>query len=133
MCFLEIRRRNHALFPAEPEGPLPAVMEEEDFEPGYKYDDEDLYQRLGVSREATVEDIHAAYRRESRTWHPDKNEAKNRDVAERKFKQLTEAHNILSDPTRREIYNKLGYAAAAAVSDRELAHYTSFEEVLSDE
>lgn len=105
-------------------------MEEEADVEGYvdKYD-EDLYQRLGLSRQATTEDIHAAFRRESRKWHPDKSHARHRDVAERKFKQLTEAHEILSHERKRAIYDKFGYTAAAGVSDRELAHYTSIDDV----
>jgi molecular chaperone DnaJ len=65
----------------------------------------DLYAVLGVSREATPEEIKKAYRRLARELHPDVN----RDPeAEQRFKQVTAAYEVLSDPARRRQYDLFG-------------------------
>src|SRR5437870_3184275 len=65
----------------------------------------DYYKVLGVSRDASAEDIKRAYRKLARQYHPDKNKAKN---AEDKFKEANEANEVLSDPTKRKAYDQLG-------------------------
>jgi molecular chaperone DnaJ len=65
----------------------------------------DLYDVLGVSRDATQEDIRSAYRRLAREHHPDVN----RDPeAERRFKEINLAYQTLSDPARRRQYDLFG-------------------------
>src|SRR5919108_3584652 len=65
----------------------------------------DYYKILGVSRDASAEDIKRAYRKMARQYHPDKNKAKG---AEEKFKAANEANEVLSDPKKRQAYDQLG-------------------------
>ncbi|XP_066483495.1 dnaJ homolog subfamily B member 6 [Tiliqua scincoides] len=67
----------------------------------------DYYEILGVHRHASPEDIKKAYRKLALKWHPDKN-PDNKEEAERQFKQLAEAYEVLSDAKKRDIYDKYG-------------------------
>jgi len=66
----------------------------------------DYYFTLGVSRDATPEQIKAAFRKLARQYHPDV--AKDKKTAEAKFKEINEANEVLSDPTKRKKYDELG-------------------------
>jgi molecular chaperone DnaJ len=67
---------------------------------------EDYYKTLGVKRAATQDEIRKAYRRLARKYHPDLNPGDK--SSEEKFKQLSEAYEILSDPKKRDVYDKFG-------------------------
>lgn len=67
---------------------------------------EDYYKTLGVKRAATQEEIRKAYRRLARKYHPDLNPGDK--SSEEKFKQLSEAYDVLSDAKKREVYDKFG-------------------------
>lgn len=69
---------------------------------------EDYYKLLGLEKKATVEDIKKAYRKLALKWHPDKNP--NNKAAEDKFKKISEAYAVLSDPKKREEYDTFGSA-----------------------
>ncbi|MEO0108305.1 MAG: DnaJ domain-containing protein, partial [candidate division WOR-3 bacterium] len=71
----------------------------------------DYYEVLGVSRNASPEEIKSAYRRLAKEYHPDMNPG-NRKEAEEKFKELSEAYEVLSDATKRSLYDQYGHEAA---------------------
>ncbi|KAL2545198.1 DNAJ heat shock family protein [Forsythia ovata] len=66
----------------------------------------DYYNILKVNRNASDDDLKKAYRRLAMIWHPDKNA--NKLEAEAKFKQISEAYDVLSDQEKRQIYDLYG-------------------------
>src|ERR671917_1902290 len=65
----------------------------------------DYYDALGVSRTASTEELQRAYRKLAREYHPDVN----RDPgAEERFKEISEAYSVLSDPDTRKRYDRIG-------------------------
>lgn len=69
--------------------------------------DKDLYEVLGVSRTSSADDIKAAYRKLARKYHPDKNRD-NPEAAAEKFKDVSHAYDVLSDPEKRQQYDRFG-------------------------
>jgi curved DNA-binding protein len=66
----------------------------------------DYYDTLGLTRSATEKEIKAAYRKLARQYHPDANQ--NDKGAEEKFKEISEAYEVLKDPDKRKRYDRLG-------------------------
>src|SRR6266545_789751 len=67
----------------------------------------DYYEILGVKKSASVDDIRKAFRKLARKYHPDVNPGDK--AAEEKFKSLSEANDVLSDPKKRKIYDQVGF------------------------
>src|SRR5271165_2759354 len=67
----------------------------------------DYYEILGVKKSASAEDIRKAFRKLARKYHPDVNPGDK--SAEDKFKALSEANDVLSDPKKRKIYDQVGF------------------------
>lgn len=67
----------------------------------------DYYKILQVDRSAKDDDLKKAYRKLAMKWHPDKNPNNKKD-AEAKFKQISEAYDVLSDPQKRAVYDQYG-------------------------
>jgi len=73
----------------------------------------DYYEVLGVGRQASEEEIKKAYRRAALRWHPDRN-PDNKQEAEERFKEVTEAYGVLIDPQKRAAYDHYGHAGVGA-------------------
>lgn len=70
---------------------------------------QDYYQTLGVDRGASAEDLKKAYRKLAMQYHPDRNQGD--QSAEKRFKEINEAYEILKDDQRRAAYDRFGHAA----------------------
>ncbi|WP_110495924.1 DnaJ C-terminal domain-containing protein [Candidatus Karelsulcia muelleri] len=69
----------------------------------------DYYEILGISKQASPEEIKKAYRKLAIKYHPDKNKNKNQKKAEEKFKEAAEAYNVLSNPEKKQRYDQFGH------------------------
>ena len=69
----------------------------------------DYYEILGVSKTATDDELKKAYRKMAKKWHPDAN-PDNKKEAEKKFKEVNEAYEVLSNPQKRQMYDQFGTA-----------------------
>ncbi len=92
----------------------------------------DYYEVLGLPRGATQEEIKKAYRKLALKYHPDKN-ADNPD-AEKKFKEVSESYEVLSDEKKRQMYDQYGSDALKGASgmggNGGAAGFSSMEEAL---
>lgn len=66
------------------------------------------YDVLGVEKNASTAQIKSAYRKLALKWHPDRNKA---EGAEKKFKEINQAYEVLSDPKKKELYDQVGHEA----------------------
>ena len=68
----------------------------------------DYYKTLGVDKKASQEEVKKAFRNLARQYHPDRKKAPDKAAAEEKFKELSEAYEVLGDPEKRKKYDALG-------------------------
>jgi molecular chaperone DnaJ len=86
----------------------------------------DYYGLLGVEREATTEQIRSAYRKLALKYHPDRNP--DDKEAERKFKEISEAYDILSDEKKRPLYDRFGHEGLRGQPQRDYQS-ASFQDI----
>ena len=79
----------------------------------------DLYAVLGVSRQASADDIKKAYRKLARKHHPDVNPGNKQ--AEERFKEISFAYDVLSEPEKRKIYDEFGFEGLQSGFDADRA------------
>src|SRR4051812_10000385 len=72
----------------------------------------DYYEILGLSRESQPEEVKKAYRKLAIQYHPDKNPGDKK--AEERFKELSEAYEVLADSKKRQVYDQFGHAGLGA-------------------
>ncbi len=95
----------------------------------------DYYEVLGVPKTATKDDIKKGYRKLAIQYHPDKNPG-NKE-SEEKFKEATEAYEVLSDDQKRPIYDQYGFAGldsmgGAGAGGYDPSHFQGFEDIFGD-
>lgn len=73
----------------------------------------DYYDILGVTKSASADEIKKAYRKQALEWHPDKH-SEDKEAAEKRFKEINEAYQVLSDSEKRSAYDQFGHAAFSA-------------------
>ncbi len=93
----------------------------------------DYYEVLGIPKNAPEKDIKSAYRKLARKWHPDANPS-NAKEAEEKFRQITEAYEVLGDPEKRKKYDVLGsnWQQASQQAEQQRRYRTSQGETFYD-
>ena len=82
----------------------------------------DYYDILGLSKGASADEIKKAYRKQALEWHPDKHTG-DKEAAEKRFKEINEAYQVLSNPQKRSAYDQFGHAGPAG---GQTGHYGPF-------
>lgn len=86
----------------------------------------DYYNILGVSKNASLDDIKKAYKKLALKYHPDRNKEENKEIAQNKFVEINEAYEVLSDDQKRKIYDQFGEEGLkAGVDPNQQQAYTS--------
>ena len=94
----------------------------------------DYYEILGISKTASVDEIKSAYRKSALKWHPDRN-PENKEEAEIRFRECTEAYSILSDSQKRQVYDTYGHAGLAGAgspADFNSTIFQDFHDIFGD-
>jgi molecular chaperone DnaJ len=94
----------------------------------------DFYEVLGVTKTASVEEIKSAYRKAALKWHPDRS-PENKEEAEHRFRECTEAYSVLSDAQKRQIYDTYGHeglAGAGAQPDFNGTVFQDFHDIFGE-
>lgn len=98
----------------------------------------DYYEILGLSRDASPEEIKKAYRRLALQYHPDKHPPEKRKWAEEKFKEISEAYEVLMDPKKRRLYDTYGHEGVSPTfreggfSWQDFSHFDDLQDIFRD-
>ncbi|MDP1760110.1 MAG: DnaJ C-terminal domain-containing protein [Candidatus Woesebacteria bacterium] len=71
----------------------------------------DFYDILGINKSSSSQEIKNAYRKKALEWHPDRHQGTDKEEAERKFKEINEAYQVLSDSSKKSAYDNYGHDA----------------------
>ncbi len=94
----------------------------------------DYYEVLGIERNASPEDVKKAYRKKARKFHPDVNK-EDPQGAEAKFKEVSEAYEVLADQEKRQMYDRYGHSAVqqgfsgGSFTWEDFSHYADIEDI----
>lgn len=97
----------------------------------------DYYETLGVAKSATTEEIKKAYRQKAKQHHPDMN-PKNKKEAEEKFKEISEAYEVLMDSQKRRMYDQYGHEGVSQTfrgggfSWDDFTHFDDLQDILGN-
>lgn len=95
----------------------------------------DYYEVLGVSRNASEQELKSAYRKLALQYHPDRN-PENKHEAEEKFKELSEAYSVLADAEKRAAYDRFGHAGVSGTGtytpDFSSTIFSDFSDIFGD-
>ena len=98
----------------------------------------DYYEILGISRDADEVTIKKAYRKLAMKYHPDRNQGENKEASEEKFKEASEAYEILSNPEKRKVYDQYGHEglkgafAQGGFSWSDFTHFGDIDDIFGD-
>jgi molecular chaperone DnaJ len=95
---------------------------------------QDFYEVLGVTKTASIEEIKASYRKSALKWHPDRN-PENKEEAEMRFRECTEAYSVLSDSQKRQVYDTYGHDGlrnSGAPTDFSGTIFQDFHDIFGD-
>ena len=81
----------------------------------------DYYEVLGVSKNATDEELKKAFRKLAKKYHPDAN-LDNKEEAEKNFKEVNEAYEVLSDKQKRQMYDQFGFNGPQGFKVEDIIH-----------
>jgi DnaJ family protein B protein 4 len=86
----------------------------------------DYYQILGISKNASLDDIKKAYKKLALKYHPDRNSEINKEAAQKKFVEINEAYEVLSDEQKKKIYDQFGEDGLKAGVDPNQSYSAGF-------
>ncbi|EQD40716.1 heat shock protein, partial [mine drainage metagenome] len=94
----------------------------------------DYYSALGVNKTASQDDIKKAFRQLAMKYHPDSTK-EDKKVAEEKFKEISEAYEVLSDPDKRRMYDQTGSVdfgqGRSDFTWQDFSHFSDFDDLFS--